>query len=151
MEKINLGIIVSEFNADITEMMLQRALAHAAFLDAEVTHVLKVPGVFDAPIAVQKLLERKGVDAVVTLGAVLEGATQHDELVAQHAARKIMDIALQTGKPVALGISGPGMTRLQGQERIDEYAKRSVEAAVKLAKRLRRLDSASGQHPIVIQ
>jgi 6,7-dimethyl-8-ribityllumazine synthase len=75
------------------------------------------------------------VDAVVTLGAVIEGATQHDEVVIQHAARKIMDLALEFGKPVTLGISGPGMTRLEAQERID-YAKRAVESAVKLVQRL---------------
>ena len=73
--------------------------------------------------------------AVVTLGAVIEGATQHDEVVIQHAARKIMDLGLEFGKPVTLGISGPGMTRLEAQERID-YAKRAVESAVKLVQRL---------------
>jgi 6,7-dimethyl-8-ribityllumazine synthase len=66
---------------------------------------------------------------------VIEGATQHDEVVIQHAARKIMDLALEFGRPVTLGISGPGMTRLEAQERID-YAKRAVESAVKLVQRL---------------
>jgi 6,7-dimethyl-8-ribityllumazine synthase len=81
------------------------------------------------------MLAKGRVDAVVTLGAVIEGATQHDEVVIQHAARKIMDLALEFGKPVTLGISGPGMTRLEAQERID-YAKRAVESAVKLVQRL---------------
>lgn len=143
--KINLGVVVSEWNADITELMLLRALAHAKFLGADVNYIFKVPGAFDAPLAVQKLLERKDVDAVATLGAVVEGGTSHDEVVAQHAARKIMDLSLQYEKPVSLGISGPGMSRLQGQERIDEYAKRAVEAAVKLVKRLRKAKGAKGE------
>jgi 6,7-dimethyl-8-ribityllumazine synthase len=75
------------------------------------------------------------VDAVVTVGCVIEGATQHDEIVVQHAARKIIDLSLEFGKPVTLGISGPGMSRLEANERID-YAKRAVESAVKLVKRL---------------
>ncbi|HHQ44618.1 MAG TPA: 6,7-dimethyl-8-ribityllumazine synthase [Candidatus Altiarchaeales archaeon] len=136
-EKINLGIVVGEFNADITYLMLERAKAHADFLGVNVTHVMHVPGAFDAPIAVKTLIERKDVDAVVGLGAVIEGDTQHDEVVAQHAARKMMDLGLEYMKPVSLGISGPGMTRLQGQSRIDDYARRSVEAAVKLVRRIR--------------
>ncbi|MFH1285395.1 MAG: 6,7-dimethyl-8-ribityllumazine synthase [Candidatus Micrarchaeota archaeon] len=151
--KIKLGIVVCEFNADITELMLGRALAHANFLEAEVTTVFKVPGAFDSPIAIQNLLEKSDVDGVAVLGAVLEGDTEHDAIVAQHAARKMMDLSLQFKKPVALGISGPGMTRMQGQERIDEYAKRSVEAAVKLIKRMRKAESGSSSSakPFVIQ
>lgn len=133
---MKLGFVVCEFNADITMAMEQRAKAHAEFLDAEIGKTIHVPGAFDSPIAVQNLLEKEKPDAVVVLGAVLEGDTKHDELVAQHAARKLMDLSLQYKKPVTLGISGPGMTRLQAQERIDEYAKRAVEAAVKLLQRL---------------
>ncbi len=142
MEKIRLGFVVAEWNADITELMLERAKAHARFLETDVNYVFRVPGAFDAPIAIKKLMEKEDVDAVVTLGAVLEGDTEHDQVVAQHAARKIIDLSLEHGKPAGLGISGPGMTRLQGQERIDEYAKRSVESAVKLVKRNRMLDEA---------
>ena len=135
MEKTKLGFVVCEFNAEVTMLMEERAKIHAEFLGAEVSKVIRVPGAFDSPIAAQKLLE-EGVDAVVALGAILEGDTHHDEVVAQHATRKLLDLSLQYKKPVTLGISGPGMTRAQAQERIDEYAKRAVEAAVKLVKRL---------------
>ena len=134
---MKLGLVVCEFNADITTMMEQRAKTHAEFLGAEIPKTIYVPGAFDSPIAVQALLEKEELDAVVVLGAVLEGDTKHDEIVAQHAARKLMDLSLQYKKPVTLGISGPKMTRLQAQERIDEYGKRAVEAAVKLIKRLK--------------
>ncbi|MCC7575891.1 MAG: 6,7-dimethyl-8-ribityllumazine synthase, partial [Methanomethylovorans sp.] len=58
-----------------------------------------------------------------------------DEIVVQHAARKITDLSLEYEKPVTLGIAGPGMSRLEAHERVD-YAKRAVEAAVKLVRRL---------------
>lgn len=148
---IRLGIVISEFNSDISELMLQRAIAHAKFLEVEVTRIFRVPGAFDSPIAIQALLEMDDVDAAVTLGAIIEGATDHDQVVAQHAARKMMDLSLQFKKPVALGIAGPGMTRLQGQERIDDYAKRSVEAAVKLVKRLKAAETKTSSYPIIIQ
>jgi 6,7-dimethyl-8-ribityllumazine synthase len=133
---VKLGFVVSEFNRDITYMMEIEGKEHAHFLGAEVIETLYVPGAYDIPIAVKKILLEKKVDAVVTLGAVIEGATQHDEIVLQHAARKIMDLSLEYGKPVTLGISGPGMTRLEAHERVD-YAKRAVESAVKLVQRLR--------------
>ncbi len=134
-KKIRIGAVVSEFNYDITMMMMERAKEHAQFLGAEITQTVKVPGVFDMGLAIKKLLERKNIDGVVALGAVIEGETEHDDIVIQHAARKIADLAIEYGKPVGLGISGPGMTRLQAEARI-ERAKAAVESVVKLHRRL---------------
>ena len=135
-EKIKIGAVVSEFNYDITMMMLERAKEHAQFLGAEITNIVKVPGVFDMGLAIKKLLEKKEIDGVIALGAVIEGETEHDDIVIQQSSRKIADLATDFGKPVGLGISGPGMSRLQAQARIDR-AKSAVEAVVKLHRRLR--------------
>jgi 6,7-dimethyl-8-ribityllumazine synthase len=135
MVKVRIGAVVSEFNYDITHMMLELAKEHAKFLDSEITKVIAVPGVFDMPLAIKNLLEQDEIDAVVTIGAVIEGATAHDEIVIQHASRKITDLSLDYNKPVTLGISGPKMTRLEAHQRID-FGKRAVEAAVKMFDRL---------------
>lgn len=132
---IKLGFVVAEFNRDITYMMEIEAEEHAKFLGAEVTERFYVPGAYDMPLAIKKMLRENKVDAIVTIGCVIEGATQHDEIVVQHAARKIIDLSLEFEKPVTLGISGPGMTRLEATERID-YAKRAVESAIKMVQRL---------------
>ena len=87
--KIRIGAVVSEFNYDITMMMLERAKEHAEFLGAEITKVVKVPGVFDMGLPIKKLLQKKDIDGVVALGAVIEGETEHDEIVIQHATRKL--------------------------------------------------------------
>ncbi len=137
--KIRIGIVVSEFNYQVTYLMLEQAKEHAKFLGAEIVKILKVPGVFEIPLGVKKLLEEKDIDGVVALGAVIEGETKHDEIVAQHAARKIMDLMIEYGKPVALGISGPGESLLQAIDRVD-YAKRAVEAVVKMIKRIKGID-----------
>ena len=136
VEKMKIGAVVAEFNYDITMMMLERAKEHAQFLGAEITQVVKVPGVFDMGLPIKKLLERKDINAVIALGAVIEGETEHDDIVIQHATRKIADLSVEFGKPVGLGISGPGMSRLQAQDRIDR-AKAAVEAVVKIYRRLR--------------
>ncbi|MDR0912630.1 MAG: 6,7-dimethyl-8-ribityllumazine synthase [Methanobrevibacter sp.] len=135
MVKYKIGAVVAEFNYDLTHMMLELAKEEAKIRDSEIIQVVPVPGVFDMPLAIKKLLEKDEIDAVITLGAVIEGATDHDQIVAQHASRKIADLSLEFEKPVALGISGPGMTRLDAHKRVD-YGKRAVEAAVKMLNRL---------------
>ena len=139
---VRLALVVAEFNYDITQLMLQKAIDHAKFLGAEVVYVVKVPGVYDIPAVLRDLVAKEEVDAVATLGAVIQGATKHDEVVAQHAARKILDISVESGKPITLGVIGPGANRLQALERVEEYARRAVEAAVKLAKRKKLLKEA---------
>lgn len=136
---VKLGIAASEFNFDIVSPMVEFAKRHAEFLGAQVVAEVMVPGVYELPLAAKKLAERADIDAVVTLGAVIEGETEHDEIVMQHAARKLIDLAVQYGKPVTLGISGPGMTRVQAFERVNDYARRAVEAAVKTIKRLENI------------
>ena len=58
-EKIKIGAAVSEFNYDITMMMLERAKEHANFLGAEITQVVKVPGVFDMGLPVKNFSKKK--------------------------------------------------------------------------------------------
>jgi len=128
--KMRIGIVCSEYNFDVTQMMLERAKEHARFMDVDVARVVMVPGVFDIPLAVKTLIKDKSIDGVVTIGAVIEGETEHDQIVIGQAARKITDLAVEYEKPVGLGISGPGMSRLQAQDRIDR-AKDAVESVVK--------------------
>jgi 6,7-dimethyl-8-ribityllumazine synthase len=134
--KMRIGIVCSEYNFDITQMMLERAKEHAKFLDVEVVRVIMTPGVFDIPLAVKTLVKDKTIDGVVTIGAVIEGETEHDQIVIGQAARKITDLAVEYEKPIGLGISGPGMSRLQAEDRI-ERAKDAVESVVKQWKRLK--------------
>lgn len=134
--KMRIGIVCSEFNFDITQMMLERAKEHARFMDVDVARVVMVPGVFDIPLAVKTLVKDKSIDGVVTIGAVIEGETEHDQVVIGQAARKITDLAVEYEKPIGLGITGPGMSRLQAQDRIDR-AKDAVESVVKQWKSLK--------------
>ena len=134
--KMRIGIVCSEFNFDITQMMLERAKEHAKFMDVDVAKVIMVPGVYDVPLAVKRLMKDKNIDGIVTIGAVIEGETEHDQLVIGQAARKMTDLAVEYEKPVGLGISGPGMSRLQAQDRIDR-AKDAVESVVKQWKALK--------------
>ncbi|MCX8147261.1 MAG: 6,7-dimethyl-8-ribityllumazine synthase, partial [Candidatus Woesearchaeota archaeon] len=110
---------------------------HVKFMGGRIEKTIRVPGAFDMPLAVKKLIEMKNIDGVVTLGAVIEGDSDHDNIVAHNAARKIADLSIQFNKPVTLGIIGPKITHAGAVERIEEYSKRAVEACLKMIRRLK--------------
>jgi len=137
---VKLGLVAADFNFDVTSLMLERARRHAEFLGAELM-TIHVPGVFDMPAVIKKLLARKDIDAVVMIGAVIKGDTLHDEVIMHASAQAAAQLAAQTGKPVGFGVTGPGMTRDQAIDRIDN-ARNAVESVVKLLQALKQIDSA---------
>ena len=139
MDKVRIGVVVSEFNREITLAMLDNAKKQAKKMDAIISYVCYVPGSYDMPIMVQELLKKKDVDAAVTLGAVIKGETTHDEIVAENAARLIADLSVKHGKPVALGITGPNMTFKQAKNRSEIVPIRAVVSAVKLVNRIKKV------------
>ena len=137
--KAKLGLVVSEFNNEITYKMLARAKQYIKRADASIRYICYVPGSFDMPLMIGELLKKKDVDAVVTLGAVIKGETGHDEIVAGNVARLIADLSLRSGKPVSLGVTGPSMTIEQAMERIEIIPMRAVDAAIKMVFRMRKI------------
>ena len=136
---MNIAIVVSEFNDEITSKMLQVALEKAKNLKLIIKYTCKVPGVFDMPIVIDSLLKKKEIDAVVTLGAVIKGQTKHDELITNTTVRAIIDLSIKYQKPVTLGITGPGMSERQAHARIRPVAERAVEAVEKIVDQLRKI------------
>ena len=139
MDKVRIGVVVSEFNREITFAMLENAKKQARKMDAIISYVCYVPGSYDMPIMVQELLKKKDVDAAVTLGAVIKGETTHDEIVAENAARLIADLSVKHSKPVALGITGPNMTFEEAKDRSEIVPIRAVISAVNLANRIKKI------------
>jgi len=131
--------VVSEFNEKVTSRMLEVALEKAKFLKLNVKFTSKVPGVFDMPLVIDTLLEKKEIDGVVTLGAIIKGQTKHDELIASATALRITKLSLKHKKPVSLGITGPGMAERQAYARIRPVSERAVEAVMKISKELEKI------------
>ena len=140
MRKIRVAIVVAEFNKDITDKMLFAAKHHAKILKMQIKNVCHVPGTFDMPLIVEKLLKTQDIDAIITLGAVIKGETGHDVLIANNAARLLADLSLKYQKPIALGITGPDMTVKQAKNRVNTVPKRAVEAAYRMVTRLNELE-----------
>jgi 6,7-dimethyl-8-ribityllumazine synthase len=147
---IELAIVVSEFNREITFRMLEKAKEQAAKLGAKLSYVFYVPGSFDMSLAVEGLLKKRNVDAVVTLGAVIKGDTRHDDIVAENAARLMADLSLKYGKPVTLGVTGPGMTTEQAKDRAEIVPIRAVNAAFNMALRIRKLEKSVAKGTVII-
>jgi 6,7-dimethyl-8-ribityllumazine synthase len=143
LDKVRIGVVVSEFNREITFPMLGNAKRQAKKMDAIITYVCYVPGSYDMPVIVQELLKKKDVDAAVTLGAVIKGETNHDEIVAENAARLIADLSVKHSKPVALGITGPNMSFKQAKDRSEIVPIRAVISAVNMATRIKKIREES--------
>ena len=100
------GIVVSRFNSLITERLVEGAMdcivRHGGD-EANVTMV-RVPGAFELPVAVQALCAAKSYQAVIALGCVIRGGTPHFDYVAGEASKGITQAALGAGIPVAFGL-----------------------------------------------
>lgn len=129
-KKLRIGIAVSKFNSEITMPMLKEAVAHAKRKGAVVKAVIEVPGAYEIPFAVQKLLARKDIDAVAAVGAVIKGQTKHDAAIMYGISKGLISLQLHYRKPVGMGVTGPGITWQKAKARMKEYAQRSVEAAI---------------------
>ena len=131
--------MVSEFNQEVTSRMLLVAQEKAEKLKLKIIYTCKVPGSYDMPIIVDSLLQKKNVDGVITLGAIIKGQTKHDEIIAQTTANVLTELSLKYKKPVSLGITGPGMQERHAYARIRPVAERAVEAIVKIKNELDRI------------
>ena len=136
---MNIAIVVSEFNEEVTSRMLSIAKEKAKLMKLKISYSCMVPGAYDMPIIVDSLLQKKDVDAVVTLGAIIKGQTKHDEVISHAAAQALTDLSLKYQKPVSLGISGPGMQERHAYARIRPVAERAVEAVIKISEELKRI------------
>lgn len=104
--KAKIAIVVAQFNEYFTEKLL------GAALETLVKHGVKpssidvfyVPGSFEIPLVVQRILRRKRADAVITLGMVIKGETRHFNHVVDEAARGTMQAGLASDVPVIHGV-----------------------------------------------
>jgi 6,7-dimethyl-8-ribityllumazine synthase len=128
---IGLGLVVAEFeeHAAVIDEMEAETVAAADEHDAAVVDTVRVPGAYDTPLAADRLARREAVDAVVVVGCVVSGDTDHDQVIANAAAQGLTDVSLDRDTPVMLGITGPGMSAAEARERTDAGAK-AVAGAV---------------------
>ena len=103
---LKVALVASRFNSFLVEQLVKGAV------DAFVRHggdernltLVRVPGAYELPVVAKMLAKSKKCDAVVALGAIVQGATPHAALINETTARAFTEIALETGVPVADGV-----------------------------------------------
>jgi 6,7-dimethyl-8-ribityllumazine synthase len=103
---VRVAIVASRFNVEVTERLLAGALEglieHGA--DTDLTVVAWVPGAFELPLVAQRVASSGDVDAVICVGAVIRGETDHYTHVATQCAAGLQRAQLDTGVPVVFGV-----------------------------------------------
>ena len=138
-----IALLAAEFNQALVDGMIAAARAEATTRGAEVVRELRVPGCYEIPLVAAKLLEERKVDALVVLGYIERGETQHGEVMGHVVHRALVKLQLAMGKPVGIGIIGPGATAEQANARRDGYARAAVAAALASLQVLATLEDRS--------
>ena len=133
-----IGIVVSEWNDQITDSLLSAAhevlTAHGAKLKN--IHIKYVPGSFELPLAAQYLASQKDIDAVICLGCVIQGETRHFDFICDAVANGITSVGLKYNKPVIFGV----LTTNNIQQALDraggKHGNKGEEAAITAVKML---------------
>ena len=100
------GIAITRFNSFIVDRLLDGALdalRKQGVQDRDIT-IVKVPGSYELPLTVKKMIESDSYDAVIALGAVIRGGTPHFEYVAGECVKGLSQVSLNTGIPIAFGV-----------------------------------------------
>ncbi len=100
---LHVGVAAALWNQAITDKLVEGALTRLADLGAKEVTLVRVPGALEVPLAAQKLAEA-GCDAVIAIGAVVKGETDHYDIVVRESAGGISRVALDAGIPVANAI-----------------------------------------------
>lgn len=115
---VKVGIIISFFYRDIALQLLKNTqktlVKHGVKLKN--IKVIEVPGALEMPLTAQLLAQKKKADVIITLGAVIKGATAHFDFVCQESYRGLMDVSLKYSLPVIFGVLTV-FTREQAVER----------------------------------
>jgi 6,7-dimethyl-8-ribityllumazine synthase len=143
------AVVRATFNAGVVEGLLQGAQAALLEMGAsgEAVTVVSVPGAFELPLAVRAAAISGRFDAVVALGAVIRGETDHYEHIAREAATGLAAVARETGVPVGFGLLTVGdeaQARARSAPGADNKGAEAARAAVAMVHVLRGLEARRG-------
>ena len=131
-EGLKVAIVVSRFNTFISERLLEGSLdallRHGVNKD-DVT-IYRVPGSFEIPLMAKHLAGSKDFDAVICLGAVIRGSTQHHAYISAEVVKGMAQVSLDTGVPVALGVLTPDTLEQAIERAGSKHGNKGWEAAM---------------------
>jgi 6,7-dimethyl-8-ribityllumazine synthase len=130
-KKSVIGIVVAEWNNEITSALLTGAYAHLTAMGVKEKniHIHTVPGSFELPLGAQFLAEQRDMDAVITLGCVIQGETRHFDFICDACAHGVTNVSLKYNKPVVFGVLTPNNQQQAIDRAGGKHGNKGVEAA----------------------
>ena len=132
-ERVRLGVCIGEFHNKLMDRMLEDARVSAEAMGSTIDKVVWVPGTYEAPLVVENMLQDPTLDACVVIGYIEKGSTLHGQEMGATFSIIGKQLELEYGKPVGMGIIGPGATAEQADQRV-AYAGNAVRAAIRMAR-----------------
>ncbi|HOY30917.1 MAG TPA: 6,7-dimethyl-8-ribityllumazine synthase [Bacteroidales bacterium] len=137
-DDISIGIVVSEWNAEITDSLCNAAVETLIENGIILPNIFmqRVPGSFELPLGAQYLIRYKNVDAVICLGCVIQGETRHFEFICQAVSHQIARLNIDYGIPVIFGVLTTDNMQQAKDRAGGKHGNKGVEAAVAAIKML---------------
>lgn len=130
-KKYTIGIVVAEWNTEITSALLSGAVEHLTAMGVKEKNIIinHVPGSFELPMGAQFLAAQKNIDAVIALGCVVQGETRHFDFICNACAQGIMDVGLAFNIPVVFGVLTTNDMKQATERAGGKHGNKGVEAA----------------------
>ena len=128
----NLTIVMSDFNISITNSMKVAAVDYFLSVGGENTNIkiINVPGAFEIPGAVSRVIKKGNADIIVTIGCVIEGETPHFDYIATETTRAIMNMIVKNNIPIGFGILTTNNMQQALERSKDDDSNKGKEAMV---------------------
>ena len=127
---MRIAAVCGSFHQKEIQRMLEYAKDEANSKNAEICEIIWVPGSMEVPLALERLLKKNEIDAAITLGIIELGETQHGLAMGQAVIGSIIELQIKHGKPIGLGIIGPGAEEHEIEPRLEPHARAAVGAVV---------------------
>ena len=130
---MRLGVVCGSFHRKEVERMLEFARDEASNKNWEVAEVSWVPGSMEAPLALDRLLQRENIDGAVVLGIIERGETDHGLVMGQSVTKAVIELQISHNKPIGLGSIGPGAEPEHIEPRLEPHARAAVGAVAAMS------------------
>ncbi len=130
---MNLGVVCGSFHRESIEIMLEYARDEAVLKNWTVHEIVWVPGSMEAPLALDRILQKEDIHGAIVLGIIEKGETDHGLVMGQSVTRSIIDLQIKYNKPIGLGIIGPGASPEHIEPRLEPHARSAVGAVAAMS------------------
>lgn len=127
-----IGIVVSDWNEKITHRLLDgcKQTLQSEGISEEDIYIINVPGAFELPTGARMIDDRHNLEAIICLGCVIKGETQHDQYINNAIAQGIVQLGMLRSKPFIFGVLTPNSMEQAEDRAGGTYGNKGVEAAV---------------------